>query len=111
MGLQFKNILNYKPYEGIVNDEPSMTIPDETMSIREILHRHVRGLPIDGKDPKTAIWDDESNGVNPKTLDLTEIQEYKENAQKSYEKLVKKQQKRKVLDLEQEQLTDKPEGQ
>jgi hypothetical protein len=92
-----------------VNDEPSMTIPDETMSIREILHRHVRGLPIEGKDPKTAIWDEESNGINPKTLDLTEIQQYKEDAQKSYEKLVKKQTKRKAiqLDLEEEQ----PEGQ
>lgn len=109
MALQFKNIMNYKPYEGIVNEEPSMTIPDETMSIREILHRHVRGLPIDGKDPKTAIWDEDSNGINPKTLDLTEIQEYKENAQKSYEKLVRKQRKTKAIQTDLE--LDQPEGQ
>lgn len=28
------------------NDEPSMTVPDQAMSIQEIMHRHVRGLPV-----------------------------------------------------------------
>ena len=100
MALQFKNIANYKPSPGVINDQVSMTIPDETMSIREILHRHVRGLPMDGKDPKTAIWDDQSNGINPKTLDLTEIQEYKEKVQKSYERISKKQANIKSIQLD-----------
>lgn len=50
----------------------SMTIPDQTMSIREILKRFTRGLPINGTDPNTATYD-ESEIPNLKTLDLVEL--------------------------------------
>ena len=60
-----KNEWNYKP---------SLTIPDQTMSIREILERHSRGLPIEGwREP---IWDGEDNDLpDYRTLDLSERQE------------------------------------
>ena len=46
----FRNILNYVPYEGQINEEPSMTVPDETMALRELVSRYSRGLPIKGID-------------------------------------------------------------
>jgi len=56
------------------NYSPSMTIPDQTMSIRTILDRHSRGLPIDGI--KVPLWDGEDNDLPDwRKLDLAERQE------------------------------------
>jgi hypothetical protein len=61
-----------KNYE--CNNLPSLTIPDQTMSIRLILERHSRGLPIDGI--KTPIYDGEDNDLPDwRRLDLAERQE------------------------------------
>ncbi len=67
------NVNNFdKSYE--TNSYPSMTIPDQTMSIRTILERHSRGLPIDGI--KVPIWDGEENDLPDwRTLDLADRQE------------------------------------
>lgn len=56
------------------NYSPSLTIPDQTLSIRQILERHSRGLPIEGwREP---IWDGEDNDLpDIRTLDLAERQE------------------------------------
>lgn len=50
--------------------QPSLTQPDQTLSIREILTRFTRGIPMEGKVP---VFSDEYT-VDPKRLDLTEIQ-------------------------------------
>jgi hypothetical protein len=51
-----------------------MTIPDQTMSIRTILERHSRGLPIDGI--KVPIYEGEENDLPDwRRLDLAERQE------------------------------------
>jgi len=56
------------------NYSPSMTIPDQTMSIRTILDRHSRGLPIDGI--KVPIYEGEENDLPDwRRLDLAERQE------------------------------------
>lgn len=71
--------LHPKNYE--VNNEPSQTVPDQTMSIRTLLDRYARGLPIGGL--KEAIWqdDDEYNDLpDPRSLDLAERQELAEIA-------------------------------
>lgn len=61
-----------RPEKRKIIDEPSQTVPDQTMSIRQIMSRHVRG--IDNSVVKTPIYQ-ESSGVNPKTLDLVDVQE------------------------------------
>lgn len=84
-----------KKYEK--NYGQSMTIPDQTMSIRTILDRHSRGLPIDGI--KTPIYDGEDNDLPDwRRLDLAERQElsylYKQEIQdiksRQYSKIDKK---------------------
>lgn len=52
-----------------------MTIPDQTMSLREIVEKHSRGMEINGQ--KTSIFDDAetASGINPMTLDLIDLQE------------------------------------
>lgn len=85
----------YKVYNGLnahkrqpkgqIFTMPSMAIPDQTMSMREILERYTRGLEIEGS--KTPIFeeeDEESNGINMATLDLVDIQEM---AEENFEKI------------------------
>lgn len=57
-----------KDYE--VNDLPSLTIPDQTMTIPEILERYARGLPIGGVNE--GYYDEEDDLPDPRTLDLEE---------------------------------------
>jgi hypothetical protein len=80
-------------HTGQIFTMPSETQPDQTMSIRTILENHTRGLPITGNDPKTAIWDDASNGIDPRTMDLVDIQNYYdsvEDMKQTYEKTKKR---------------------
>ena len=66
---------SYKGAKGQTFTQPSLTVPDQTMSIRTIMERYARGLPIDGQ--KTPIYDIEnlSTGLDPRKLDLVDIQE------------------------------------
>lgn len=46
--MKFKNHYNSVPAKGEVNLQPSLTVPDQTMSIQELMSRHVRGLSLGG---------------------------------------------------------------
>lgn len=61
---------------------PTQTVPDDTMSLREIISKYVNGIPI--SNARTPIYDEEneSMGINPKTLDLVDIQHLKEENHK-----------------------------
>lgn len=73
--MRIKNSINAnsfaKNYEK--NYGPSLTIPDQTMTIRQIVDRYAKGLPIDGA--RTPIWDEEDDLPDWRTLDLVERQE------------------------------------
>lgn len=77
--MKVRNMMNvhleekvYKTFKGV-----SKSVPDQTMSLQEILQRYARGLSIDGE--KQPIWDEEglSMGIHPKSLDLVDIQRLK----------------------------------
>lgn len=55
---------------------PSCTVPDQTLSIQEIMRRYAKGLPIGGQ--KVELFDEEDDLPDPRTLDLAERQEYAE---------------------------------
>lgn len=54
---------------------PSLTIPDQTMPIREILERYARGLPISGQTSDPIYLGEEGLGIDARQLDLTEKQQ------------------------------------
>lgn len=64
------SMLNYSPSVGEVNNEPSMTVPDQAMSIQEMLERFARGLPVGGA--RAAFYDEENDLPDLRTLDLEE---------------------------------------
>lgn len=63
------------PVDVEVSNKPSETVPDQTMSIQEILLRHTRGQRI--PDTMLGYYDDETDpmgldGVDFNSLDLSE---------------------------------------
>lgn len=68
----------------------SMTVPDQSMSIRQIMQQHVRGIPAQGFQQPFYDEEDSQMGINPKTLDLIDKQE------------MLKQTKRQIWDMQQE---------
>ncbi len=71
-----------------INELPSETIPDQTMTIRTILDRYSRGLPIDGQLTGQYQEGDEYNDMpDPRTLDLAERQEMAESAKQELEQI------------------------
>jgi len=58
---------------GETNSGISQTIPDQTMAIRTLIERYVRGIPV---STKTPIWEGEDNDLpDPNTMDYAERQE------------------------------------
>lgn len=84
----FRTWINFKEedHKGEKNTLPSKTQPDEVMSIKEMIIRHARGLPIHANE---GVYLPEEIGYIPdiKTLDLTEIAEYRDQYQQSIERL------------------------
>lgn len=66
--------------------QPSLTVPNQTLSLRDLLSRHAMGLEVQQNVP---IYDEDgdSTGINPKTLDLVDIQDIKQYHQKQVEDL------------------------
>jgi len=78
VGVTGYNAFSVPETEGEINVEPSQTIPDHNMTMREIVSRYTRGLPINTKVP---IYDGEEEYYpDPRSLDLTEIQALKDQA-------------------------------
>jgi hypothetical protein len=73
--MKIRNILNAQEYnDAEKNFEPSQTIPDQSLSVREILQRYANGLPLGGSNE--PIWEGEDgDGIDPRRLDLAERQE------------------------------------
>lgn len=77
---KFKTQYNHKPSKEDLehNFGPSLTVPDQSLSVSELLRRHRAGLPIDGK--KMTFYDDEGNQEtmefpDVRKMDISEIQE------------------------------------
>lgn len=76
--------------------EPSKTIPDQTMSIRQILSRYASGQPVTMHNQGEPLWDEEAKGINPKTLDLSELHDWTSDLKEQYEKMRDEQKQREM---------------
>jgi len=88
--MKIKNSLNANTFEKKYKtfSQPSMTVPDQTMSIRTILERYSRGLPIGGRTDE--YYDEEDTMPDYRTLDLTEIADLQLEVKETFEKHRKK---------------------
>ena len=74
--MEFTTWHNFKPTDGEVNKEPSMTVPDMSYSIQELLENFTRMPEI----AKPAIWleDPDIDNPFPASPDLTDLTETSE---------------------------------
>lgn len=63
--------------------EKSIAVPDQNLSIRQIMERFTNGQSVNGRKDELMFDDDGVDGLgrHPKTLDLTESVEMMQNAQ------------------------------
>lgn len=70
----------YQPGQmpGEVNNDPSKTIPDQSMSIAEIISRTQKGLPVTGV--RVPMYNETEDGIMPdlRNMDISEIYELKQ---------------------------------
>lgn len=91
------NAANY-PIRGEINLKPSETIPDQTMTVKELIERYQKGLPL-GNTQKVPMYvgeEDPFDGIDPRSLDLSERIEMMRNAQqliKDTQEALQKQEK------------------
>lgn len=81
---------DYTQHKGKVFTEPTLTVPDQAMTVREILERYASGMPLDGQAGE-PFYDEESEGINLKTLDLSERAELLDNYRKMREEALRRQ--------------------
>lgn len=83
----FKNRI----FKGEINNLPSKTIPDQAMSIPELIRRYASGLPLGA--PKVPMYaenpeEDLLFGKDFRTLDLSEQHDIVKNAKREYEETI-----------------------
>jgi hypothetical protein len=90
---KFKTILDYKEYKGQVNKQKSLTVPDQAMSIKQIMERFARGLPVEQFKPiyDENIDEDSEFLPDPITMDLADRQAFKEQIQYEFETIRQQQ--------------------
>lgn len=76
------------PQDGEINDLPSKTVPDQAMSVREILSRYARGLSLGGS--RTPVFDgDDSDFPDLEKLDKVERLEVIRRVKAEYDTIQK----------------------
>lgn len=93
----------YEKYD--LEKEPSQTIPDESLGVKEILYRFTNGIsPLAGKelpyDPDGISIDDDVNPLNDSELSLSDIHERMEMHYQRYKDMV---------ELEKQKMTESKE--
>lgn len=85
----FKTWINYREEQPQMEvfTLPSLTQPDEVLTVREMLERHVRGLPI--FQNQNGHYLPEELGYIPdyREMDLTEIDEYRDYYKQTIQRL------------------------
>lgn len=80
-----KTMLNREEhlYTGQTFTQKSQTIPHMALSMREILTKHASGTPITGRKSEPTYGGEEMEGINLKTLDLSEIADIAEQTKQT----------------------------
>lgn len=79
----------------------SMTVPDQTMSMREIISRYARGLPINASMRQDAYYDEFGEFPDTSNMDLAEVQALRlqyENELRDVNKRIREEKEKKAAD-------------
>lgn len=75
-----KNWLNFSQFDKDLeeNSQPSITLPDQSMTIKQMLERHSKGLPIALYGGEAIYGGEEDELPDLRKMDLSEIQDLRE---------------------------------
>lgn len=82
----FRTQYNHTPDNGKIMSTETLTVPDQNMSIKTLLDRHSRGLPLGVSEQKGEYFDTEV----PRFDDLTDMVAYKKELATKHKELMKK---------------------
>ena len=71
------------PYTGQQFTQKSQTIPNQAMSMRELLTKFAHGQPLTGAKFTPLYGGEDMDGINMKTLDLTDLQDIAEKTKET----------------------------
>lgn len=102
-----KNSLNasYFKKQNQVFTQKSQTVPDQSLTMRQLLDRYAKGLPLEAKEP--VYYGEDTEIPNFKKMDLTELAEYRENLNEDIKRLSKKERRKKAVDTPPENYENK----
>ena len=90
--MKFKNAYTKNKWKGKKMDQTVNTVPDQNLSIRQLLDRHSRGLPLGASQNQGEYFDTEI----PRYDDLVDMMEHKKilvQEHKDLTKQIEKEQK------------------
>lgn len=98
---------NPRPCETPPDSGTSRTIPDQTMSIRELYSRYAKGLPLEARIKQPLYYEGEFPDLDK--LDLSEIHQLKKQVAMDVEQMQKQLQETEQMQKikEQKKLTDR----
>ena len=88
---------NYYDMPGETNNSPSLTVPDQTLGIKELLNNHTRGISSNVKMYEGQYFDTEI----PQIDDLTDLDAFREDIkarEKALKAKIKEENDKKVLE-------------
>lgn len=77
---------DYVPQGGRKDFDPSITIPDQSMTLRDLLDRHSRGMPL-GSHVNEPFYDEDGDGVDFDALDIVDQMAYIAQKREDYERI------------------------
>ena len=83
--MKFRNAYTKSKYKGKKMDQTVNTIPDQNLSIRQLLDRHSRGLPLGASQNQGEYFDTEI----PRFDDLVDMMEHKKRLVQEHKDLTK----------------------
>ena len=83
--MKFKNAYTKSKYKGKKMDQTVNTVPDQNLSIRQLLDRHSRGLPLGASQNQGEYFDTEI----PRFDDLVDMMEHKKRLVQEHKDLTK----------------------
>lgn len=94
--MKIRNLFNASDFNDAEKDfQASQTIPDQALSVREILQRYANGLPLGGSNEPIYEGED-GDGIDPRRLDLAERQELEISARQELAEIEERLKSKKV---------------
>lgn len=103
--MKIKNMLNAEEfvYKGEVNNQPSLTIPDQTLPLKDLIDRFTRGLPVTTFKP---VYDEDNSLPDPRKMDIAEYNDMRKNVALELKSIQEKQKEQEIQRIENQRLKE-----